>query len=55
MHAVLCLRTWSSLGLVKDCDIQAVTKEKPAGVAGDSGEGDIEIENGWDDLIDDSR
>ncbi len=52
--AVLCLRTWSLLGLVKDCDIQAVTKEKPAGVAGDSGEGDIEIEDGWDDLIDDS-
>ena len=29
-------------------------KEKPAGVVGDSGEGDIEIEDGWDDLIDDS-
>ncbi len=42
------------IGLVKDCDIQAVTKEKPAGVAGNSGEGNIEIEDGWDDLIDDS-
>ncbi len=52
--AVLCLRTWSSLGLVKDCDIQAVTKEKPAGAVGDSGEGNIEIEDGWDNLIDDS-
>ena len=54
MHAVLCLGTWSSLGLVKDCDIQAVMKEKPAGAVGDSSEGNIEIEDGWDDLIDDS-
>ena len=42
------------MGLVKDCDIQAVTKEKPAGAVGDSGEGDIEIEDRWDNLIDDS-
>ena len=39
---------------MKDCDIQAVMKEKPASAAGDSGEGDIEIEDGWDDLINDS-
>ncbi len=54
MHAVLCLGTWSSLELVKDCDIQAVMKEKPAGVVGDSGEDNIKIEDGWDNLIDDS-
>jgi hypothetical protein len=41
--------------LVKDSDIQAVTKEKPpGGAAGDSGEGDIKIEDGWDNLVDDS-
>ena len=39
---------------MKDCNIQAVTKEKPAGMAGDSGEDNIEIEDRWDDLIDDS-
>jgi len=40
---------------VKNNNIQAVIKEKsPAGVAGDSGEGNIKIEDGWDDLVDDS-
>ncbi len=29
-------------------------KEKPAGAVGDSGEGDIEIEDRWDNLINDS-
>ncbi len=52
---VLCLGAWSLLGLVKNSDIQAVIKEKsPAGVAGDSSEGNIKIKDGWDDLVDNS-
>jgi len=40
------------LGLVKDGDICSVTKEKPVVATGDNDAGDIEMEEGWDSIID---
>jgi len=41
--AIICLRAWSLLELVKNGNIQAVTKEKPVITAGDNDEGNITI------------
>ena len=51
-HAIICLGAWSLLGLVKDGDIQAVTKKKPVITAEDNDEGDVEMEEGWDNILD---
>ena len=44
-HAILCLRSWSLLGLVKDEDVMKVAVMKDV-------EGDIEeeLEDGWDSI-----
>jgi hypothetical protein len=42
-HALLCLRSWSLLGMVKDEDVLKV-----AVLDNEVGEEEVELEDGWD-------
>ncbi|KIM54881.1 hypothetical protein SCLCIDRAFT_135882, partial [Scleroderma citrinum Foug A] len=44
-RALICLGTWSKLNLIKDSDVKRVT-----GLQDIVGE-DVELEDGWDDII----
>ena len=44
-HTLICLGTWSKLNLVKDSNVKRVT-----GLQDVMGE-DVELEDGWDDII----
>lgn len=46
-RALLCLNSWSNLGLVADEDITAVTKEAEI----DEEETEMELIDGWDRII----
>jgi len=52
-HAIICLGAWSLLGLMKDGDIWVVTKKKPVITAGNNDKGNVEMEEGWDNILDD--
>lgn len=43
-HALLCLGTWSTLGLVKDSDVKKVTELEDV-------EGKDTLADGWDKII----
>ncbi len=46
-RSLLCLQSWSPLGLIKHSDV--IVTAKLAEIEGDD---DVELEDGWDDIID---
>ena len=45
-RAVLCLGSWSKMGLIKDSDVLAITRMPELGL-----DEEDKLEDGWDDII----
>ena len=46
VHTLLCLRLWSSMGLVKDMDVKKVVVMDDV-----NGDVDVVLPNGWDAIV----